>query len=151
MINCLVGKCQKDAGNVSAPLVMVSIWSRKMTLADKTVYQNGSIDTSFGPLLFSLDSTNKWNIQVSPGKLCGGGNSDRKPYPLPYGLSKSILLLKPQDWELSRLYCIVKLYVHEFGLCRSKLLWFPINLQKWSNTWCKFILIWCKFTSFQVI
>jgi hypothetical protein len=35
---------------------MVSILGRKRTLADKTVYQNGSFDTSFDPSLFSLDS-----------------------------------------------------------------------------------------------
>jgi hypothetical protein len=45
--------CTKDAENVSASLVIVSIWGRKRTLADKTVYQNGSIDTSFDPSLFS--------------------------------------------------------------------------------------------------
>ncbi len=31
-----------------------------MTLAGKTVYQYGSIDTSFDPLTFSLDSTFKY-------------------------------------------------------------------------------------------
>jgi hypothetical protein len=36
---------------------MVSLWGRKRTLADKTVYQNGSIDTSFGPPPAPLDST----------------------------------------------------------------------------------------------
>ncbi len=34
-----------------APLVMVSIWGRKRTLADKTVYSTGSTDTSFDPPL----------------------------------------------------------------------------------------------------
>jgi hypothetical protein len=34
----------KDAENVYAPLVVVSMLGRKRTLADKTVYQNGSID-----------------------------------------------------------------------------------------------------------
>jgi hypothetical protein len=32
-------------------------WSRKRTLADNTLFQNGSIDTSFDPTLFTLDST----------------------------------------------------------------------------------------------
>ncbi len=50
-------KCTKDAENVYAPLVMVSIWGWKRTLGDKTFYQNGSIDTSFDPPLFSLDNT----------------------------------------------------------------------------------------------
>jgi hypothetical protein len=36
---------------------MVSIWGRKWTLADKTVYQNGSTDTSLDTPLISLDST----------------------------------------------------------------------------------------------
>jgi hypothetical protein len=44
----------KDAENFYAPLVMVAIWGQKMTLANKTVYQNGSIDASFDPPLFSL-------------------------------------------------------------------------------------------------
>jgi hypothetical protein len=47
-----------NAKNVNAPLVMVSIWDRKRKLADETVYQNGSIDTSFDPPV-SLDSTFK--------------------------------------------------------------------------------------------
>jgi len=53
-----LGQCQnvgtKDAENVHAPLVMVFIWGRKRTLTDKTVYQNGSIDTSFDLPLCSL-------------------------------------------------------------------------------------------------
>ncbi len=48
-----VSKCTEDAENVYAPFVMVSIWGQKRTLADKTVDQNGSIDTSFDPPLFS--------------------------------------------------------------------------------------------------
>jgi hypothetical protein len=51
-----VSKCTKDDENVYAFLVMVSILGRKETLVDKTVYQNGSFDTSFDPPLFSLDS-----------------------------------------------------------------------------------------------
>jgi hypothetical protein len=51
--------CSKDAENVYAPLVMVSIWGRKRTLSDNTVYQNGSIDTSFDSSLFSLHHTFK--------------------------------------------------------------------------------------------
>jgi hypothetical protein len=38
---------------------MVSIGARKRTLAGQTVYRNGSTDNSFGPPLFSLDSTFK--------------------------------------------------------------------------------------------
>jgi hypothetical protein len=54
-----VSKCAKVAENVYAPLVMVSIGGQKMTLSGETVYKNGSIDTSFDPPLFSLDSTCK--------------------------------------------------------------------------------------------
>jgi len=49
-------KCAKDAENVYAPNVMVSIGGREMTLAGKTVYQNGSFAAIFGPPPFSLDS-----------------------------------------------------------------------------------------------
>jgi hypothetical protein len=42
---------------IHAPLVMVSIGARKRSLAGQTAYKNGSIDTSFEPPLFSLDST----------------------------------------------------------------------------------------------
>ncbi len=49
----------KDGENIYPPFVMASIWGRKGTLADKTVYQNGSINTSFDTPLFSLDSTFK--------------------------------------------------------------------------------------------
>jgi hypothetical protein len=61
MILCfdLLSKCTKGAENVYAPLVIVYIWGRKRTLVDKTVYQNRSIDPSFDPPLFSLDSTFK--------------------------------------------------------------------------------------------
>ncbi len=52
-----VSKCTKDAETVYARLVMVSIWGWKRTLAGKRVHHNGSIDTSFDPPLFSLDST----------------------------------------------------------------------------------------------
>jgi hypothetical protein len=55
-----LSKYTMDAKNVYAPLVMVSTWDRKRTLADKTIYQNGSIDTSFDPPI-SLDSTLKSN------------------------------------------------------------------------------------------
>jgi hypothetical protein len=41
-----VSKCAKDAENVFAPLVIVSIGARKRTLAGKTVHQNGSIDAT---------------------------------------------------------------------------------------------------------
>jgi|688.fasta_scaffold791504_1 hypothetical protein len=47
----------QKTSNDYAPLVMVSIWGRKRTLPHKTVYQNGSIDTSFNPPLLLLDST----------------------------------------------------------------------------------------------
>jgi hypothetical protein len=52
-------KCAKDAENISAPLVIVFIRARKRTLAVQAVHQNGSIDTSFDPHQFSLDSTFK--------------------------------------------------------------------------------------------
>ncbi len=53
-----MSKCTMDAENVYAPLVMRFIWSRKRTLA---VDQNGSVDASFDPPLFSSDSTfNPW-------------------------------------------------------------------------------------------
>jgi hypothetical protein len=52
-------KLAKDAQNVSAALVMVSIGTQKRTLAGKAFHQNGSIDTSFDPPQFSLDSTFK--------------------------------------------------------------------------------------------
>jgi hypothetical protein len=51
----MASKCTKGAENVCAPLVMVSIKVREMTLTDKTVYQNGSIDSSLDSILFSLD------------------------------------------------------------------------------------------------
>jgi hypothetical protein len=51
--------CTKGAKNFYAPLVLVSIWGRKRTHADKTVYQNGSNDICLDPPLFSLDSTFK--------------------------------------------------------------------------------------------
>jgi hypothetical protein len=51
----MASKCTKDAENIYAPLVMVSIEARKRTLA--TFYRNGSIDTSSDPPLFSLDCT----------------------------------------------------------------------------------------------
>ncbi len=47
-------KCTKDAENVYAPLVMVSIVARKRTLAGKAVYINGLLDTSPDPPPFSL-------------------------------------------------------------------------------------------------
>ncbi len=48
-------KCTKDASkNVYTPLVMGLIWGRKRTFADKTVYPNGSIDTSFDTPLFFI-------------------------------------------------------------------------------------------------
>ncbi len=57
-----MSKCTKDAENVFALLVMVSIGALKRTLAGKTVHQNGLIDTSFDPPQFSLDSTFKGRI-----------------------------------------------------------------------------------------
>ncbi len=50
----MASKCTIDAENVYAPLVMVSIVARKRTLAGKTVYINGSLDTSLDPPPFSL-------------------------------------------------------------------------------------------------
>jgi hypothetical protein len=57
-----VSKYTKDAENVFALLVMVSIGALKRTLAGKTFHQNGLIDTSFDPPQFSLDSTFKGRI-----------------------------------------------------------------------------------------
>jgi hypothetical protein len=57
-----MSKCAKDAENFYSPLVMVAIWGQKMTLPNKTVYQNGSIDASFDPPLFSLDIT--FNVRI---------------------------------------------------------------------------------------
>jgi hypothetical protein len=54
---------KKDTENVYAPLVIVSILGRKRTLADTTVYQNGSIETSFDTPLFSFDSTFKFDFR----------------------------------------------------------------------------------------
>jgi hypothetical protein len=51
----MASKCTKDADKVYAPLGMVSIGARKRTLPSQTVYKNRSIDTSFGPPMFSLD------------------------------------------------------------------------------------------------
>jgi hypothetical protein len=36
--------------------MMVSIWGQKMTLADKTVYQNGAIDTAFETFTIPVES-----------------------------------------------------------------------------------------------
>ncbi len=55
--------CNKDAEHVYAPLVIVSIGAGKRTLAGKTVYNYGSIDTSLDPLLFSLDSIFKFTLR----------------------------------------------------------------------------------------
>ncbi len=52
------------AENIYAPLVMVSIGGQKRTLTGKIAYQNGSIDTSFDPPLFSLDSTFNLHIHI---------------------------------------------------------------------------------------
>jgi len=41
-----VSKCAKDAENVFAPLVIVSIGARKRTLAGERVHQNGLIDAT---------------------------------------------------------------------------------------------------------
>jgi hypothetical protein len=49
--------CTNDVEHVYVPSCVVSIWGRKRTLADKTVYQNGSFDTSFDQTLLSLDRT----------------------------------------------------------------------------------------------
>jgi len=45
---------------------MVSIGGQKMTLAGQTVYPYGSIDISFDPLQFSLDSTFKCDLSHTP-------------------------------------------------------------------------------------
>jgi hypothetical protein len=49
-------KCTKDAENVYAPLVMMSIRGPKRTLPGKRVHHK-RIDHSFDPPLFSLEST----------------------------------------------------------------------------------------------
>jgi hypothetical protein len=58
----------KDIENVYAPLMMMSIWGWKRTLATKIVYENESINTSFNISLFSIDSTFK-SIMVSHPKI----------------------------------------------------------------------------------
>ncbi len=50
----MASKCTKYAENVYAPLVMVSIVARKRTLAGKTVFINGSLDSSPDLPPFSL-------------------------------------------------------------------------------------------------
>ncbi len=70
-------KGTKDAENIYAPLVMVSIGGQNRTLTGKIAYQNGSIDTSFDPPLFSFDSTFNLHIYtwIEPIPYCqrGGG------------------------------------------------------------------------------
>jgi hypothetical protein len=46
----------------------VSIRGRKMTLAAKTVYHNGSIDTRFGPPLFFIRQNLYGNFSPTPTK-----------------------------------------------------------------------------------
>jgi hypothetical protein len=60
----MASKCTKDAENVNAPLVMVSIGARKRTLSGLTVNKNKAINTSFDPPLFSLDNTFKDEISM---------------------------------------------------------------------------------------
>jgi hypothetical protein len=57
----MASKCTKDAENVYAPLVNRDgvYLGPGNTLAGQTFYNNGSIDTSFDPPLFLLDSTVK--------------------------------------------------------------------------------------------
>jgi hypothetical protein len=43
-----MSKCAQDAGKVYASLVVVSLWGQVKDTY-KTVYQNGSTDTSFEP------------------------------------------------------------------------------------------------------
>jgi hypothetical protein len=52
------------AENVYATLVMVSGGGQKRTITGKIAYQNRSIDTSFNPPLFSLDSTFNLHIDI---------------------------------------------------------------------------------------
>jgi hypothetical protein len=51
----MASKCTKDAGNISALLVMVSIGALKRKPAGQTVYENESTVISFDPPLFSLE------------------------------------------------------------------------------------------------
>jgi hypothetical protein len=60
-LSCLASKCTKDAENVYASLVMVSIGGRKRTHGVKRVHHNGSIDTNFDPPLFSTVPLNRKN------------------------------------------------------------------------------------------
>ena len=55
----IASKSTKDAVNVYVPLVMVSLGAQERTLAGNTVYPYGSINTTFDPPPFSLDSTFK--------------------------------------------------------------------------------------------
>ena len=55
----MASKSTTDAVKVYAPLVMVSLGAQERTLAGNTVYPYGSIDTTFDPPQFSLDSTFK--------------------------------------------------------------------------------------------
>ncbi len=63
----------------------------------------------------SSNARNLYSFYSSATEHRKGEKPDRKPYPLPFGLKKSIQ--KPQVWELSRLCpeTSAKLYVHEFG------------------------------------
>jgi hypothetical protein len=46
-------------------VLILSHLNGKRTLADKTVYKNGSIDTSYGPHPLSLDSTFKYTRTIT--------------------------------------------------------------------------------------
>ena len=67
----MASKCTKDAENVYATLVMASIGAQKKTLAGQTGYPYGSIDISFDPPQFSLDSTFKGFFRKLPIKSLG--------------------------------------------------------------------------------
>jgi hypothetical protein len=55
----MASKSTKAAENVYETFVIVSIGAWYMTLAGNTVYTYGSIDTTFDPPQFLLDSTFK--------------------------------------------------------------------------------------------
>ncbi len=81
---------------------MVSICGWKRTLADKTVYQNRAIDTSFDPPIFSLDST------LKASELSGQFIKVSKN-------NKSVPFLKPQRPYIKRvptglIWCAFKKY-----------------------------------------
>jgi hypothetical protein len=68
---------------------MVSIGARKRALAGYSVYHNGSIDTSFDPPLFSLDSTFK-QAKSQSFTVCHNGSIDTSFDRPPFSLDSTI-------------------------------------------------------------